>query len=190
MREVARSREMAERMFFYAQRVPLVVAWQIEASYLEMLSAPQVEAFVGNTSKFSASTASFADSVGRFPQFLTEERKQMIDQLAKSVGDERETAIKQLAESVTAERESLLHDATTQLSKEREATIEQMQSTIQTQRQGLISDMESASQRLMDRLFWLEMTVIAVAIGLTTIAVLIYRAIAGRSSAADKLAQH
>ncbi len=197
VREVERSREAAERMFFYVQRMPLLLSWETEALSRRILTAPQVQQFVDSSAKFSTSTTrfadsskSFADSVKQFPTILSTQRQQTLEQLAKSVATERDAAIRQSVEAISAEREAAVHQladtvndereqilnmATTRVSAERDATITQLSATIQSQREGLLHDVESASNRSMDRLFSLVIVVILVAIGSTALAVLALR---------------
>ncbi len=42
VRELEQSRDTAERMFFYMQRLPLLISWRVEIQYQQMLSTPQV----------------------------------------------------------------------------------------------------------------------------------------------------
>ncbi len=116
VREVERSREAAERMFFYVQRMPLLVSWETEALSRRILDAPQVQQFVDSSTKFSTSTTrfadssqSFADSVKKFPTILGDQRQQTIEQLAKTVATERDAAIRQSVGAISAEREATVH---------------------------------------------------------------------------------
>jgi hypothetical protein len=210
VREVERSRETVERVFFYLQRMPMLLSWQAESSYRKMLSAPEVQQVVESTAKFSASTTRFtdsthsvADSIARFPAFVTEERRRTVDQLsqklteqrdaavrqvAASAAIEREALIRQVAASAANEREALIRQATTQISTERELAINQFQSAIQRQRQGLVSDAESATRRSIDHFFWLGTLVVVTAIVVTTVAASIYRGAFARSSRSEESA--
>ncbi len=195
--EMERSRETAERMFFYLQRMPTLLSWQSESVSRRILGAPELRQFIDNTSSFSVSTSRFADStksvadcVGRFPQYLTEERQKTVEQLAQAVAIEREAAIRQLndavaaqrdaavqqiAEAVAVERKQIMHSATTRVASEREATIKQMDVSVQMQREGLVHDIESATARSINRVFVLACVVVALGVGSTVSAVLILR---------------
>jgi len=198
VREVERSRESAERMFFYMQRMPLLLSWGAEAASRRMLAGPQVQQFVD-------SSKTFADSVQQFPKFLAEERERSVQQLARAVTEERTAAIKQLSEAVAverkasiqqssdaiaaqrdaavrqiadavaAEREQIMRIATTRIASERDATIEQLNASVESQRQGLTRDMEAAAARTIHRLFIYASAVVALAVGLGTFAILALR---------------
>ena len=182
VREVERSREAAERMFFYVQRMPLLISWETEAMSRRILTAPQVQQFVDSSTKFSTSTTRFADSTKNladsfkgYPQFLTEERQRTVEQVAKTVAVERNAAVLQLSDVVNDEREQILHLATTRVSAERDSTITQLTAAIQSQREGLVRDVESASDRSMNRLFSLAIAFVIVSVGSIAVAVLVVR---------------
>lgn len=113
-KEVTKSRMLAERIFFYASRVPNVLKWQVESLYQGLMQSPEV-ADVMKTARTASEAA---------------------DQLA-------DVAAK-LPEQITREREELLHSFFAELSKERSATIAQINDALSLQRQSALKDLEGA----------------------------------------------
>ena len=48
VREFEMSRQLAERAFFYLQRMPLVIAWQTEQVFSQMVGAPEVQSAISS----------------------------------------------------------------------------------------------------------------------------------------------
>ena len=66
VKQVELSRQLAERMFYYFQRMPMVLSWQANQLYSQMLAAPEVQTTVDQTQRFVGSTTRFASSSSRF----------------------------------------------------------------------------------------------------------------------------
>jgi hypothetical protein len=153
VREVERSRETAQRMFFYFQRMPALIAWQAELSARRSLNAPQFTSFLDSASRFADSTSKFAqassdvaESINGFPATLTKERKDAMEQAAQQVEKQRDASVRQVAAAVTAERE---------------ATIQHLDSLLQSERAGLVRDTNATMKGLIDRIIWGQIIVVA-----------------------------
>src|SRR5262245_14747538 len=92
VKEVEQSRILAERMFFYLRHMPMLLAWQIEILYMQMLDAPQIKQVLtdtntvaGSTTRFTDSTNKFADVSARFAKTVEEFRAGLPDQQATLV---------------------------------------------------------------------------------------------------------
>jgi hypothetical protein len=197
VREVERSRETVERMFYYMRRMPWMVSWETEAMSNRALGAPPIRRFLEDTSRFTAATTRFADaahevpdSINKFPQFLTEERQRAVEQLSQKVAEQRDAAVRQATQAVAAERDAAirqLNDAVTvqrdaamrqvagALAAERDASLAGVNTLVQSQRERLALDVDAATTRLVNRLFWAQIEVVVTAVVLTTIALLAYR---------------
>lgn len=176
VREIELSRATSERMFFYLQRLPLLLQLQGEGFYRQLLAATEfkqalqdVSAVAGSTTRFVENTSRFTDVVERFPQQFIEERQQAltqvasdvaqqrdaaIRQLADAVAVQREAAIRQLADAVAVQREAAITQATTRIASEREQAIAQMGSKLHEEQQAFVSNLEAATARSIDRLTW------------------------------------
>jgi hypothetical protein len=197
VREVERSRETAERMFYYVQRMPMIIAGQAELASRRSLAAPQIGQFLADTSRFSDSTLKFADATGAiadsvtgFPKVLTDERQHAVEQLAQKVAEQRDAAIRQMATAVSTERDAAItqiatafanerraaiHQATTQATVESNAVIDRLDSLLRAQRTQLAHDTESLTARLINRIVWGQIIVILAAVIAAVVGALTYR---------------
>jgi hypothetical protein len=110
-REVERSREAAERMFFYLQREPTLLAWEAEFASQRVLGTPEMKRFADAASTIATSTSglvdsakSVSDSVERLPALVTEERQRTIEQLATEFEQQRSATVQHVAQAFAAER--------------------------------------------------------------------------------------
>jgi hypothetical protein len=181
VREIELSRATSERMFFYLQRLPLLVQLQVEGFYRQLLEAPQfrraledTSAVAGSTTRFADASSRFTDIVGRFPQQLSEEREQAIRQFSSELGQQRDAAIRQLADAVAAQREAAITQATTRIASQREEAIQQMALALRQEQRAFVSDLEAALNRSTDRLAWRLVAVTLIILALVTATVLLY----------------
>jgi hypothetical protein len=159
VREIELSRATSERMFFYLQRLPLLLQLQVEGFYRQMLEAPQfkrvlddVSAVAGSTTRFADASNRFTDTIGRFPPQLSEERQQALRQIASEMTQQRDAAIRQLADAVAVQRDAAITQATTQIASQREQAIGQMASALRQEQQVFVSNLEAAAHRSINRL--------------------------------------
>jgi hypothetical protein len=66
VQQIEQSRILAERVFFYAQHLPLVVAWQVDLLYSQILAEPQMRLLLENTNTLTNSTTRLADTANQF----------------------------------------------------------------------------------------------------------------------------
>lgn len=187
VREIELSRATSERMFFYLQRLPLLLQLQAEAFYRQMLASAElkqmlqdVSAVAGSTTRFTQTSSRFTDVVEGFPQQLTRERQEALAQLGTEVTQQREAAIRQLSGALTTVRETAITQATTRIASERDTAIRQMSVALREEQQVFVANLEAATQRSIDRLVWrlaaLGLLLIVAAAG----AVVVYRRVARR----------
>lgn len=190
LREIELSRATSERMFFYLQRLPLLLQWQVEGLYRQMLAEPQlkriledVTAMSSSATRFSEASSRFTDTVGRFPDQLSKERYEALRQLSSELARQRDAAIRQLADAVAVQREAAIAQATTQVTAEREEAIRQMASAIRQEQATIVSNLEAALTRSIDRLFVRLAMLLLLGLALVVVALLVYRSILGRRRA-------
>ncbi len=94
-REVALSRQFAERMLFWSQRLSALIEDEMELAVLKAQRIPEVVGVLADVGRVSAAADSLAATAAALPQQVTAER---------------EAALKQLSEEVTAQREGLVRD--------------------------------------------------------------------------------
>jgi hypothetical protein len=119
--ELAQSRLLAERFFFWAKRMPELMAWQVELVVMDTFAEPQVEQALAATTALTEASQRIATVAEELSTWLPEERQAALDQLFTQLTAEREAAIAQLAETLEHERETALADVFDGIRKEREA---------------------------------------------------------------------
>jgi hypothetical protein len=113
--EVEMSRATSERMFFYLQRLPMLLQLQADDLYREMAAAPRfhqvlddVSAVTASTTRFIDVSSRFTDIVGRYPQQLSEERQQALLQFSSELTRQRDAAVQQMSSSLRQEQEAFV----------------------------------------------------------------------------------
>ncbi|MHC4415578.1 MAG: hypothetical protein ACYS0G_09870 [Planctomycetota bacterium] len=106
--ELAQSRLLAERAFFWAMRLPLILNWQIQDIILETLAEPETQKIVDATVRLTESSRRLSAAAEELSQRLPQERDAAIEQLAALTAAEREAALKQAFEGIATEREAIL----------------------------------------------------------------------------------
>jgi transcription termination factor NusB len=187
LREIELSRATSERMFYYLQRVPLLLQWQVEGFYRRMLAEAQlkrvledVTAMSGSATRFSEASSRFTEIVGRFPDQLSKERHEALRQFSSELARQRDAAIRQLADAVAVQREAAIAQATTRVTSEREEAIRQMASVIRQEQATIVSNLEAALARSIDRLVVRLAVLVLVALALGAVASLVYRTLMRR----------
>lgn len=168
MRQVELSRESAERMFFYMQRMPTLLSWQVDLLYRKLLLVPQTRTMLADVSRFSDATAKFADvssqfaksseqmtqSLKDFPAYLSQERQRAIEQLAAEAKTVRTSAMEDLTRAVSRERSALLRETDEYLSRQRDAWTKQLGETVGTKTDASVEKAKLALNASIDHLFY------------------------------------
>jgi hypothetical protein len=90
VREISRSRELAERTIYYAQRVPSLLDMQVERMTFELATMPEVTGLLANADHVAGAAATTARVVGELPSLLPREREAAIRQIMDAVSGETE----------------------------------------------------------------------------------------------------
>jgi hypothetical protein len=170
VQQVKQSRILAERVFFYAQHLPVLLSWQTDLLYSMMLSNPQmvrlldnVAVVSGSTARFTDSTSRVADSIERFREQIPIEQGQLMDQLNALV---------------STQRNSVLAQATTQVSSLRDSTVTQLNTTVAGQQQMMAQNLQVVMNASIDRMYWRMRNLVFVIAGTIVAAIVVYRLIA------------
>ncbi|MCZ6834464.1 MAG: hypothetical protein O7G85_01690 [Planctomycetota bacterium] len=121
--ELAQSRLLAERAFFWAKRLPLILNWQVQDIILEALAEPETQQILNATTQLSESSQRLTTVAEELLQQLPQERKAALVQLSELMATEREAAMEQLASFATTEREAALNQVFEGLAAERESIL-------------------------------------------------------------------
>jgi hypothetical protein len=173
IREIELSRATSERMFFYLQRLPLLLQLQAESSYRLILETPELKQLLGDVSAASASTKDFAATGGRFtdaveqlPRKLSEERHQAVVDIATEFERQRDATIRQIAGATAAEREAAIRQTSAAVASQRDLAIRQMAEAIHLEQQSLLTNIHSTIDRSINHLL--------MGLGLLSLAVVLF----------------
>lgn len=109
-REITESRMLAERIFFYASRVPNVVKWQVESLYQSLMQAPEFQDIVRSARQASQAADDISDTLATLPAQITEEREALFKQFFAELTKERQATIEQINQSLNLQRQAALND--------------------------------------------------------------------------------
>jgi hypothetical protein len=175
VREVTRSRELAERALFYVQRMPMLMTWRVEALSDQSLHGPEIQQLLKNIAEFAAIGTRFTknaeavtDVVAKFPKQISQEREQAVEHVARKVTQERTAIIKEVSQAIAAERDATIRQTADAVAKERDAALKQVAKAVsderdaiaaalnvelQTEREAFVREAEAASTRVINRIF-------------------------------------
>ncbi|MEE9130684.1 MAG: hypothetical protein V3T84_11750 [Phycisphaerales bacterium] len=106
--ELAQTRLLAERAFFWANRMPLILNWQIQDVVMDSLAQPESQELLTATSRLVEAGERLSMSSEKLVELLPQERSAAIEQLTSQITVEREAAIEQILAGIAAEREAVL----------------------------------------------------------------------------------
>lgn len=111
-REIEQARLLAERAFFYMQRMPMLISWQAELLVMDTVSEPESRQVLSSIESLSASVEQITKDVNelneRFPTLISEERQAILDQLNVTIDEQREKSIDQALKGLSVERKALI----------------------------------------------------------------------------------
>jgi hypothetical protein len=174
IREITLSRATSERMFFYLQRLPLLLQLQGKDFYRQLFDTPEfkrvladVSAATDSTTRFAQTSSQFTDVLERFPQQLSEERQQALTQAASELAEQRDAAIRQLSTTVATQRQE---------------AVTQMADALRHEQQSFVTNLQAATDHSIDRLLTrlAILGVLLIAFGATL--AYLYRRILARSA--------
>jgi hypothetical protein len=90
VREVTRTRLFAERALFAAQRMPVLLSWQIELMSDQVLRQQQVTNSVQSVDRLSRAAESISQTAALLPDRIADERKAVLDALETQQGKLRD----------------------------------------------------------------------------------------------------
>jgi hypothetical protein len=184
VREFELSRQLAERFFYYLQRMPLVISWQTDELYGQMLSAPEVKATLAETTRFVDNTSKFAEATTRFAQ--------SIEQFREELPGHRQDATRELEAATARQREAAIDQATTRVAVERDAAVRQLTRSLGVEQERIVEKLRGAIDGSIDHLYGklsrLALTLIAAVFAAAVAYRLLFRTRRGASSAAPPAA--
>ena len=101
VRELAQSRQLAERAVYYGQRAPMLVSMEAQRLAFEMAVAPESVRLLDSVGRIGGAAQATGELAARLPALVSEERAAMIEQLAGLL-DERQGELQALAVELQA----------------------------------------------------------------------------------------
>jgi hypothetical protein len=80
-RELADTRLFAERGMLLARHMPTLIRWETELLVLQTAEMPQMDKLLANTAQLSESADRFSQTAERLPDFISAERRQIVQAL-------------------------------------------------------------------------------------------------------------
>jgi hypothetical protein len=158
VREVKQSRILAERAFFYLQHMPLLLVWQADLLYSQMLVDPQVKHLVENSTTVAASSAHFNESASKIAD----------------AGNRLSEVIRRLPQE--------WRDLLNQMAKQSQTTVQQtttrVSDALDRQQAALIQHVQGMMDHSIDQAFGRLRSLILLAAATTLGAMVLYRTIA------------
>ena len=96
VRELAQTRQLAERAVYYAQRAPKLISWEAQRLAFEMTATPETTTLVSSVAQLGNAATTTSELAAGLPAVLSEERAALIDQLT-GVIDDRQAELHALA---------------------------------------------------------------------------------------------
>jgi len=132
-REVALTRQFAERMLFWSERLPTLVDDQVEMATLQAQRLPEIIQVLADVERVSLAADTIATTAAELPDKITAER---------------EAALRQASDEISALRDTTLSEVSAELTAQREATLRDLSTEITAQREGLVNDLTTAREPL------------------------------------------
>lgn len=111
-REIEQARLLAERAFFYMQRMPMLISWQAELLVMDTVSEPESRQVLTSVQSMTLSIEEITREIDeintRFPELISAERQAILDQLDKTIDEQRQKSIEQALAGLSAERQALI----------------------------------------------------------------------------------
>ena len=97
LRAVEEARYLAERAFYYAQRMPVLLSWQVEFLALQLSDQPAMRQVLTNANQVSDSLEVFSATARQLPQLINQQREAAIQQFFAGFATERSNLLASVA---------------------------------------------------------------------------------------------
>jgi hypothetical protein len=174
VKEVAESRVLAERLFFYMRHTPMLVSWQADLLFDQMLAQPQMVKLFADTTTVAGSTTRFSEATSRFSD-ASSELAQTVEKFRLQLPEQQTKLVAELNNLVARQREGALQQATTQVSVQREAAIQQLGATVTSQQGLMTKNLQTVSDQSIDRLYQRARSLVLITVGSIFLALMLYR---------------
>lgn len=95
---VEQARLLAQRGIYYAQRMPTLLAWQLELTTFQLAAEPEARDVFRDLDSLASSATSFAQTASRLPDVIHTEREGALNQFFEGLARERTALVAALTE--------------------------------------------------------------------------------------------
>jgi len=117
-REIEQARLLAERAFFYMQRMPMLISWQAELLVMDTVSEPESRTVLTSVESLTLSVEQISQDVDelnkRFPELISAERQAILEKLDQTIDEQRQKSIDQALAGLSSERRALINQLSDQ----------------------------------------------------------------------------
>lgn len=96
---IEQAQQFAERVMYYTQRMPMLLAWQSELVVYEIGNQPETRQLLDNSRQLADAAETFARTAGELPKVINDQRQAAIDQVFDRLLSEEGRARALLAET-------------------------------------------------------------------------------------------
>lgn len=208
-REVVEARLLAERVSFWAARLPMILGWQAELTSARMMNSEEIRGMMQGGKQISEAAGELSGTAGRladsYDRMLDEfpgERVAAIDQMDRAVAARLKALVDQTAAATTAERTAAVEQMGVALTHSLETAVGRLSSELDTQSQrsfdravklvaderdqlsvrvtAHLAELDAASERLVDRIAMRLVVVVVVGALAVACVMFVYRRIEAR----------
>jgi hypothetical protein len=200
VRQVEESRVLAERMFFYLQYTPLMLSWQTDILYQQMmrqtLDQPKIVKLLEDTTNVSASTVKFTEASSKFAEYcgafsrtiekfradLPGQQATLVKQVDEMLARQRDAALKQVTKDldqlVASQREAALKQANAEIAAQRDEAIKQLSAAVKIQQDLMAKNLQGVMDSSIDRLYYRATCVVIIAAVCLLVVLVVFKLVA------------
>ena len=181
VKEVAESRVLAERLFFYLRHTPVMMTWQADTLFDQMLAQPQMTKLFADTTTVAGSTTRFTEATSRFSD-ASNSVAQSVEKFRLQLPDQQTKLVAELNDLIARQRDGALREATTQVSAQRDAAIQQLGATVTAQQDLMTRNLQTVTDQSIDRAYQRARALVLITVGAILAAVILYKLFAAARS--------
>jgi hypothetical protein len=175
--QVEQARVLAERAFFYLQHMPLLLAWQTDLLYSQMLANPQTVQVLNATTTIANSTSRFTDATSRVSDATTRVAE-TVEKFREQLPQQQDQLMDQLNGLVASRSQSALQQAATRVSDITGTLVGQVNTRVSAQQDELRQNLQDVMNSSIDRIYWRLRSLVLILVGSIVGGVMVYKIIA------------
>jgi hypothetical protein len=174
--QVEQARVLAERAFFYLQHMPLLLSWQTDLLYSQMLANPQTVQVLNATTTIANSTARFTDATSRVSDATTRVAE-TVERFRQQLPQQQDQLMDQVNQIIASRSGSALQQAATRVSAISDSLVGQLNTSVTSQQDLMRQNLQGVMDASIDRIYGRLRNLVLIIIGSIVAAVFLYRLI-------------